>query len=333
MATLEGALPTGLDQMHAVAYAMNVVRKLKCEDEAIKKEYGDGLTYVENDKTKIFPCPTPRPGDVKYPCISGNCAMDETLCVAQSVDPYNEDGTPVIPKPTKPYLEWHPDSTNPSEGKCVFGNFPLMQWCKYPAQRAKKSIHGRTDVPPFRYDPTTGNCFVTSPYCDWMEVSYKLDDGVPTCYTHGAQKFFEKYFIGRTLLREIKQKIFEEFEKSPPPPRITKIIDPKIMKSYKKIGPDFGGPGIHLYTITWKDDAVKHDTNAFGSTVGFLSREIKKEYPNLITKKNGLEWLTIDVEDAKNDKNLKRIYIVSTSGIWVLKTIASMLETLKSFQT
>ena len=99
-----------------------------------------------------------------------------------------------------------------------------------------------------------------------------------------------------------------------------------MMKSYKKIGPDFGGPGIHLYTIIWKDDAVKHDPNAYGGTVGVLSKEIKKKYPELVVRKDGLDWIDIDVVDAKKDKYVKRIYLVSTSGSWMLKNITSILE-------
>jgi hypothetical protein len=305
--SVRGNGPTDLDLQRAQIYALDVVQRLRCQDKTIQKQYGNNLFFVEKDDMRLYPCPTGPTGSLTYDCAHGNCAMGENLCKAQSENPYDADGAPVSPKPTKPYLEWHPDPSHPAGGKCVWGNSPLMQWCKYPPYRRTESVRGVTDVPPFEYKSDLGTCWITKPYCDWMEVSYKeQDDGVPTCYLSGAQKFFEKYVLGTK--------------------HVTKVIDQKMMKSYKKIGPDFGGSGVHLYTITWKDEAVKHDLNAYGGTVGFLAKEIKKKYPQLIIRRDGLDWIDIDVEDAKKDKYIKRIYLVSTSGGWVLETLTSLLN-------
>ncbi len=134
-----GITVTPLDNMHATFYALDVVKKLKCQDPAILKEYDNGLVYVEDEKNRLYPCPD---GVKRYDCNSGKCALNEGLCNAQSVDPYEIDGSPISPAPKKSYLEWHPDPNHPAGGKCVLGNFPLMQWCKFPAYRGTEPAHG-----------------------------------------------------------------------------------------------------------------------------------------------------------------------------------------------
>ena len=216
----------------------------------------------------------------------------------------------------------------------MWGDSAFYQWCKYPESRRTSSLKGVTDVPAFDYDASTGKCLITKPYCDWMEVSFEESnkDGYPDCYLSGGQKFSEKYFFGRTIFRGVK-KFFqggytEGYQQNPPPRHFELMIDPKKMKSYKNIGPNFAGKGINLYQIVWADDAVRFDKNAYGGTVGFLSSEIKKKYPELISNKNGLEWIEMDIEDGKKNNDLKRIYLTISSGSWMLENIKKFLEIL-----
>lgn len=102
-------------------------------------------------------------------------------------------------------------------GRCVFGNFILRHWCEnpkarctpsakpdakdctedkdcakgeqctlkkcvgpedYPSECGGKSTAPQvTNVPPFKYDTSSGRCFMTQPYCDRFVTDFAVADG------------------------------------------------------------------------------------------------------------------------------------------------------------
>lgn len=338
--------PTALDVMHGLMYASDRVAKERCSDPDILKVY-PGIKWRTDESHRIYPCPDGLTG-----CEGGSCVVSTPeQCQTLSQLPFDSTtggklpiytckkdddcknlpfspavcGTDKTCIPKFPYMEWRADEKDPVGGQCIFGNSPLYNWCEYPHQRRTSSEAGVTNVPKFDYDPETGKCKITKPYCDWMEVSYKIDDkGRPTCYESEGQKIAEQWFVGKTIFRGIKKKVQEGFQQLPS--TITKLVDKKYIKSSKLIGKDFGGSGVSLYLIEWKNSAYKLDPSADIGTTGFLGTEILKVYPELIKRINGVDFLVITQDQAKTNNYYKRIYFVSGSGKWLMSSLAKMVK-------
>ena len=326
--------PTYLDNLHAIMYSIDRIKKERCNDPEILSKY-PGIKWQPRDENRTYPCPSA----LKDKCEHGRCVIsDRDACIAQSQVPFGIDGTELQTKscnedkdceglnyeatcgsekscvPTKSYLEWH-------DGKCILGNFQLKRWCEFPTQRRQEAEHGVTDVPPFKYDDTSGNCQITKPYCDWMGVSYKENDnGRPNCYTTTGQDVGE-FLLGKTIFRGIK-KITEGFNNLPQ--QITKISDRKYASTYTKLAQDYGGPGIHLYQIVWKPETEKNHNTANGSTAGFFADEVEKVFPDIVITKSGAKYINISRDQVKANHKLKRIYLISGSGKWFLSSIINM---------
>ena len=133
-------------------------------------------------------------------------------------------------------------------GRCILGNFLLKQWCEKPQSRCTKDYDGNypsdckgsnespgvTDVPPFFYDDTSGQCYMTNNYCkrfgvDYNKKSCKTDNDCTKpekCFTDpndpgsgsyctgpgseceetSGQKAGE-FFLGKTLFRMFKSDV------------------------------------------------------------------------------------------------------------------------------
>lgn len=124
---------------------------------------------------------------------TGHCIFNsEKACVAYGELPYTCDSRgycknkdpPANPTESKAYTEWH---VNPetNKGECVLGNFVLRQWCEnpgsrcqqdqdgnYPSECSGSSTKGVTNVPPFIYNPRTGQCNMSRDYCDTYDLHY-----------------------------------------------------------------------------------------------------------------------------------------------------------------
>lgn len=326
--------PTYLDNIHAIMYAIDRIKKERCNDPDILKKY-PGIKWDSREENRIYPCPAA----LKDKCDHGRCIIaDKETCMSQSQVPFGPDGGELPTKscsedkdckgldyearcdteekkciPTKSYLEWHDE-------KCILGNTYLRRWCEFPAQRRDEAEHGVTDVPPFKYVDTSGTCQITKPYCDWMGVSYKENDnGRPNCYTTTGQDVGE-FIMGKTIFRGIK-KITEGFNNLPQ--QITKLSDRNYAKTYAKLSDNYGGPGIHLYQVVWKPEV------ADGSSAVFFSDEIEKVYPEIIITKNGAKYINVSREQVKVNPKLKRIYLISGSGKWFLSSIINMSKDAK----
>ncbi len=101
--------------------------------------------------------------------------------------------------------------------------------------------------------------------------------------------------------------------------RLRKLLDKRWMKRVDNIGPNFAGPGINLYFVEWLEEAANVDTTALGTTTAFLAHEIQQRYPEIVTRdEDGFEWIIISAEDAKRDKNLKKIFLICSAGLWMV---------------
>lgn len=355
-------LPTPLDNLHALMYAADKILQEKCNDPVIQAKYGNGIEWKVDNTRRIYPCLTGT-------CDSGRChIITEDLCNTQSQLPWDPTtGQPIAQCSTgptgssdtncvsQPYLEWN--TINPTGPICTFGNYPLRKWCEIPWTRRPSSEKGVTDVPPFKYDPNKAICLETDQYCKWMEVDfhpeYNYPDTLPTCYVPAGQKFFEQWVTGKTIFRGIKKYESdciigtpgcyrsettepdgadgkEKFEK--PPDIITKLCDDMYIKKKTLVGKNFAGPNVNLYSIEWREKALELDPTLRPGTAGFIGSELSKAYPELIIKKNNIKFYRITKEQARQNKNFKRIYFTSFSSSWILNNISGMIKRLQNLR-
>lgn len=355
-------LITPLDFLHATMYAMDRIKKEKCQDPDILKQY-PGLLWKTDEQHRIYPCPSAS----LEGCEHGKCHIaNGSTCKSVSQLPYDaktgeklptmacnkDDDCKVMPynavcldgkdgktcQPKYSYVEWRASTGATAgapidpDGKCIFGNFALKRWCEVPSQRRPESMRGVTDVPPFSYDPDKGKCSITKDYCKWMGVSFKDSDkyGRPDCYETAIQKFFEDFVMGKTIFRGLEKgaqkigKLFEGFNSLPQ--TVEKIADKRYVESYKLLGENFAGKGIHLYQFFWTEDAVKLDYSTRKPTCGFFSEEIEAIYPEIIKTKNGVKFIVISRTQIKQNNSLKRIYLTAGSGQWMLESVIKMAE-------
>ena len=350
------ALPTSLDAIYAYMYARDRLVKETCNAPETKKKYPGTLWTSKNPAP--YPCP---PG---LDCDHGNCAIvTEDECKNQSQVPWGPGGEELATVeckkdedcknsafeavcskahgkcvPKKAYLEWHPNSSGTGPGgMCQYGNFALRKWCEYPATRSTSSVNGMTNVPPFDYKPETGKCEITKDYCDWMEVSFKHDSqNRPTCYLKTGQKIGE-FIMGKTIFRAFKKDDNKDNEDYQPPRQslmsgfnklghVQKLADTKYIQDKNLVSKDFGGPGIHLYHIAWKPSAMEKDKGTVKDGMGMLAKEVKKVYPEAVTKIDGDMYISISRDQVRKNPKLKRIYLASSSGNWMLKSFMNLFN-------
>jgi hypothetical protein len=334
------SLPTPIDQIHAYMYASDRIKKEKCADPDILKKLPD-IKWKPKESFRLYPCPK----DLES-CEHGDCVVTtEKQCNDLSKFPFNEnDGSTLEVINCKEdadcknmgakayctqnktctsgetYLEWKTNIPG-SSPKCVMGNSLMRRWCEYPVTRRPKHEHGTTDVPAFKYLPNTGECQITKKYCDWEGVSYKEENGRPTCYEKTGQKAGE-FIMGKTIFRGLKQ-VVEGF--STIPNNVQKIADRKYAHKYQIVQKDYAGPGIHLYQIIWGPEANKIDQSTEKANTGFFADEIEKKYPEIVKTKNNCKFINIKRDNLQNNPFLKRIYIISGSGKWVGEIINNSL--------
>ena len=165
-------------------------------------------------------------------------------------------------------------------------------------------------------------------------------DEFSNCYTTPGQDFGE-FLFGKTLFRmfdkgsfscpkDTKKDIKENFEKNnfqdhikkilstfdKFPETVIKLADSRLINSKSIAHKDFAGKGINLYIINWK----KNEDISSYNDVGFIAEEIEVVYPHIIKIKNAKKYIQISKKDIK-DNNLKRIFLSSNSGNWLLRNI------------
>lgn len=342
-------LPTNLDNLNAMMYAMDKVAKEKCD--AINAKYPD-IEWELRDENRMYSCPTQLTNcssqhgkcriKTKEECLKlsqlpwspngGNisdsiCKEDIDCAPVEKIDMICGNNNKCIPKNV--YLEWREDENkedeNKESGKCILGNSLLRKYCEFPITRDDHHVKGKTDVPPFRYSPETGECFITKKYCDWMGSSYRTEgfSKKPNCFQSKGDTVGQ-FVVGKTIFKGMKTG-FKEFYKNIPI-SINKLADKKLMDNYKILKENFGGPGIHLYQIIWKKEAEKIDKTTINPSAGFIATEIHKVYPNIIIKQKNFLFIVISMEQLKSDPSLKRIYIGSASGKSILDTIINSIK-------
>lgn len=280
------ALPTAKDNLHAMMYALDRMKRERCM--AAASQPNSGINYEPNDKHRIYPCHSGLED-----CEHGNCRIiTKARCDSISQLPFDVvSGETIVKTPCKtssdcfsnftcepksktcipknPYLEFR-------DGKCVYGNFVLLKWCKFPEHRRAKREVGITDVPPFNYNTTTGKCEITKEYCDRMGVSYKSDSkGRPTCHTTTGQKVGE-FLVGKTIFRGLKR------------------------SEGRPITKDFAGLDVSLY--------LSND-----GKLSFNIEEVKKAFPELVTED---DYIKFTPEDLKSSAK-KRLFFTLRHSKWI----------------
>jgi hypothetical protein len=336
------AAPTTLDHMNGMMYAIDRLKKEKCNNKQIKDKYKDAIIWEPREEKRSYSCSLPDTTGSAFElpeCEHGKCRIQSAdLCAEQSTYPYNEDGTlksnkkcktdddcknlpftamcgstdPKTCIPSQPYLEYKIDPNNPQNNICTYGNIALKKWCEDPSSRNDSAVNGQTNVPPFKYDPTKSQCSMTPAYCKWMNVDYQ--ETPPDCKRGGGQAFAEDWLLGKTIFRGIKQFI-HGFES-----HVTKLADDRYVQSKKIVGKDFGGKGVHLYFIVWKPTAKKIDKTCEKPNVSFLASDVRKKFPEIVQKKNGNDFIHIDKEDVLKNPELKRIAAICRSTNWLGET-------------
>lgn len=297
------ALPTTLDNLNAIMYALDRIKKERCLDEV---KNTPGLEYRAENRKRMYPCPKGLVG-----CEHGRCVIaTEKLCKNKSVTPFDSRGNelngfpcakkdPKCPKgqlcgkndkcyDKKPYLEFR-------DGKCVYGNFALRRWCQFPDSRGESGRHPDTGTPynPFDYNERSGKCSITREYCERdMQTSFKVDDrGRPTCYAKTGEKV-GTFFLGKTIFRGIKGYYSKNYYKGDGAQTAVQL--------YK----NFAGKGVNLYL---KDGMI-----------GFKENEIKKRYPEVFDDKGEISFT---LKELNADKGKKRIYFIEKNSRWLSEPI------------
>lgn len=329
---------TSTDYKNAAIYAQQRFKKEVMNDPVIKNKFN--IEWRENSDLNYY-CPislrkdNPEPCSVQgddCKCSNGTGVFNKKGCEDNSFNPTVIDTTttgncfttPEDEMENKPpYLEYNEDNQ-----KCILGNVLLKDFCQCPVLRRDEFVNGATNCPPFKYNNSSGKCYMSDKYCEWMGVSYtdQNDDGVPDCYRPAGQVFFEDIFLlGQTLYRQIFgqgprdpsywqtenyknnpeiKNLLERVRKSIKP-NIEVLIDDHFIKNKKILKKNRGGKGINLYDIEWKNGK---------KSTGFIESELKNKYSKYIIKKKGAKFLKLNFKDLpKDDIHLKRIYGLSDS--------------------
>lgn len=300
------ALPTAEDNLHAMMYALDRMKRERCQKVS---ETDKGIRYIPKDQHRIYPCHR----GLKD-CQHGQCKIvTKEKCESLSQLPFDKvtgedmNKIPCDPStdttsdahhqqrqqprpcphhltcdsktktciPKYPYLEFN------GHGQCVYGNFALLKWCEFPKARRMKEEPGITDVPPFHYNTITGQCEITKDYCDRMGVSFKIDaKNRPTCYSEIGQQIGE-FFVGKTIFRGLK-----------------KSTEGKLLSK------DFAGENVSLYL---SDD----------NELSFAVKEVQQAYPELVvTGDDNDDYIRFTAEDLKHPAK-KRLFFTLRHSKWI----------------
>ncbi len=354
--------PTSYDAMNAIVYANLKLQKIKCEaissgggiyqgpsgpiSIGITGPRGDNITNIVWNQTSTscsdssYYCP-----DNLCPCPQGGCTFGENGCKQISDYAHNLNSTPSPPpcatgdlgcrdSNVYPYTEWRADTSHPNGGVCILGNPFFRRWCETPSSRSDSSVPGETNVTPFAYDPSSGNCYVTKNYCEHdmaidcndmtnpPDVCNTSPQGVSlggccdSCHVPAGQAFVEDFITGRTIFRGLK-----------------KLSDRRYKTNITLLGKDFAGKGVNLYLFNYIPDAFRKEPKYKVLNIGFMSDEVKKMYPKNVVKEEGIEYIRISLDDTKKTgekgRNLKRMYNTYTYNDVALKMFSGVLPQLK----
>ena len=105
----------------------------------------------------------------------------------------------------------------------------------------------------------------------------------------------------KEFMKNSQQRVFEQV-----PDQAVAKCDERDMKDSFLVAPNFAGPGVNLYIITWNDDS---------RNLGYKFNELKKDFMTYLKKKNGRAYIKILKDDIRDNKALKRLYLTLTSEI------------------
>lgn len=145
------AIPTSLDNLHAIKYAQDRIKREKCNSKEITKKFysdqgvsdSEHLIWKNRDQNRVYPCPPNVPE-----CEHGTCRIQSAeLCYAVTQDPWvvDSDGVP----------QDFPTIPCQSDQDCASTSFPSQ--CSNNIANLKKNSK----------DNKPGNCVHKYPYLEW----------------------------------------------------------------------------------------------------------------------------------------------------------------------
>ena len=122
-------------------------------------------------------------------------------------------------------------------------------------------------------------------------------------------EFSEKQI--KEFMKNSQQRVFEQV-----PDQAVAKCDERDMKDSFLVAPNFAGPGVNLYIITWNDDS---------RNLGYKFKELKKDFMPYLKKKNDRAYIKILKDDIRGNKALKRLYLTLTSENWMLQFVGNIM--------
>jgi hypothetical protein len=299
--------PTSLDMANSMIYARNRILHDKCQNLAAN---GAGVEWqsIIPDGSVPYQCPsglmTGASGQTST-CYYGHCAFTtETECKRYSQLPYdpatgisNSSATGAF------YMEWRSNPSSATGSKCYLGNSPFRRWCELPSTRDPPD-----SSPPFQYisdGPTGGTCLLTEKYCTAKNSSW--DEESKSCYKSTGQMFVEALF-GNTIDAWFQGNcgtnpfLSTSVTSASRDKRYEKLSDRRLKTRLVKIGPDYAGKGVHLYSYSYTPEAYKIISAPKSLQLGFMADEIEQLYPEIIKTVDGFKWISFTPEQLKNKK-------------------------------
>lgn len=307
-----GSSLTPLDMSHSVTYARMRLTKEKCDHLSSTLPTcasDDGKTQIPRvkwvdtfaDKSVPYYCPDGLTG--ANACVHGHCRIQcAEECNNVSNIPYDPNTGDWKPQGNNnTYLEYRKDAKGDSYNHCYLGNYLLRRWCEVPSTR---NPPGKPEEK-FSYDPTEGVCNLTESYCIGKGMDW--DPSSKSCYETLGMEIAEALF-GSTVVRGI-------FKGG------CKLSDKRYKEKLTKIGPDFGGKGIHLYIFNYTKEALKLHPEYSATQTGFLADEIRGTYPEVIKNIDGRLYIDIQKEHIIAKPALRRIYNTIKAQHVILKAV------------
>ena len=245
-------------------------------------------------------------GLTQWDSRAGKCRYTPKGCTPSATNPlsqltFTSSGMPADfpvdhPKFGNIWQHYVPDmyvmkSTSTSGGRpiCARGNSLVYQWCQYPQTRGGgEQIPGLTTVPKFRYQIVNGEetCVIPEEYCALHNYNYdpiKMECikpiGLEIADFFGIGQFIQ-YMNSRGYERPLKLDADTLFA-------ISEASDSRLKDQIQIRVRDYAGPGLHLYSFTWKPWVVqlygKH-----GPDVGFIADTLPRN------------WVEVDGHGYKN---------------------------------
>ncbi len=134
---------------------------------------------------------------------------------------------------------------------------------------------------------------------------------------------FKEGFM-KSMEKEIKNMKVPAPSGAGPFQNLTAVCDPRAISEKKLLAPDFGGPGVNLYFITWNEGYLDKNPGTKPFQFGFLCDELEKAGLPIV-KKDGYRAVRLTKENTKDDRFFRRIYLVYAYPDWTFSFLGNTM--------